>query len=169
MAIDAVRAGAEDYIVKGATDGPTFGRVIRYAIERKKREPTEEEPSEEYERTEDLYRRIVEFSQGLICTHDLDGTLLSVNPAAAIAFGWQSRTIGACRRISTSSPGRSFASVARWRAAGEAEKLNPEREEGEGRQPVLSHIVAGHVRHARRQMRIRRLVCQRPAGIPVLH
>jgi diguanylate cyclase (GGDEF)-like protein/PAS domain S-box-containing protein len=88
IAIDAVRAGAEDYIVKGSIDGITFGRVIRYAIERKKRKPSEAETTGEYERTEDLYRRIVEYSQGLICTHDLDGVLLSVNPAAAHSLGY---------------------------------------------------------------------------------
>ncbi|MDQ6718357.1 MAG: PAS domain S-box protein, partial [Gemmatimonadota bacterium] len=89
IAIDAVRAGAEDYVVKGSADGVTFGRVVRYAIERKKRKPAEMETTGEYERTEDLYRRIVEFSQGLICTHDLEGTLLSVNPAAAHSLGYE--------------------------------------------------------------------------------
>lgn len=87
IAIEAVRAGAEDYVVKGSVDGVTFARVLRYAIERKKRMPAEDESPDEYERTEDLYRRIVEFSQGLICTHDLDGKLLSVNPAAAHSLG----------------------------------------------------------------------------------
>ena len=88
VAIDAVRAGAEDYVVKGSVDGATFSRVIRYSIERKKRKPLEAESSDEYERTTDLYRRIVDYSQGLICTHDLDGKLLSVNPAAARSLGY---------------------------------------------------------------------------------
>ena len=88
VAIEAVRGGAEDYVVKGSVDGITFARVVRYAIERKKRAPSQDESREEYERTEDLYRRIVEYSQGLICTHDLDGKLLSVNPAAAHSLGY---------------------------------------------------------------------------------
>ena len=88
VAIEAVRAGAEDYLVKGSVDGITFARVLRYAIERKRRTPSEDESPDEYERTEDLYRRIVEFSQGLICTHDLDGKLMSVNPAAAHSLGY---------------------------------------------------------------------------------
>ena len=37
--------------------------------------------------SEDRYRHLVEHSQGLLCTHDLDGRLLSVNPAAARATG----------------------------------------------------------------------------------
>ena len=37
---------------------------------------------------ERLYRRLVESSLGLMCAHDLDGTLLYVSPAAAQALGW---------------------------------------------------------------------------------
>ncbi len=33
--------------------------------------------------SEQRYRNLVENSQGLICTHDMEGTLLSVNPAVA--------------------------------------------------------------------------------------
>ena len=35
-----------------------------------------------------LFRRIVESSQGLICVHDLSGTLLYVNPASAAELGY---------------------------------------------------------------------------------
>jgi PAS domain S-box-containing protein len=46
------------------------------------------------QRTQDLreserrYRELVDSSRGLICTHDLEGTLLSVNPAAARLLGY---------------------------------------------------------------------------------
>jgi DNA-binding response OmpR family regulator len=33
-AVDAVRSGAQDYLVKGKFDGPMLARVLRYAIER---------------------------------------------------------------------------------------------------------------------------------------
>jgi two-component system cell cycle sensor histidine kinase/response regulator CckA len=36
-----------------------------------------------------LYRLLVENSLGLMCTHDLQGTLLSINPAAAEALGYR--------------------------------------------------------------------------------
>jgi PAS domain S-box-containing protein len=48
------------------------------------------------QRTRDLreserrYRELVDSSRGLICTHDLEGTLLSVNPAAAQLLGYTS-------------------------------------------------------------------------------
>lgn len=35
LAAKAVRAGAQDYLVKGTVDGPSLGRSLRYAIERK--------------------------------------------------------------------------------------------------------------------------------------
>jgi diguanylate cyclase (GGDEF)-like protein/PAS domain S-box-containing protein len=38
--------------------------------------------------SERRFRRLFEESLGLICTHDLDGVLLSVNPAAANALGY---------------------------------------------------------------------------------
>jgi PAS domain S-box-containing protein len=39
--------------------------------------------------TERQYRELVEHSLGLICTHDLSGTILSVNHAAAASLGYQ--------------------------------------------------------------------------------
>lgn len=46
----------------------------------------------ELHRSEDRYRNLFNHSLGLICTHDLDGVLLSVNPAAAFATGYQPDT-----------------------------------------------------------------------------
>jgi two-component system, sensor histidine kinase and response regulator len=39
-------------------------------------------------RSEKRYRELIDFGQGLICSHDLDGKLLSVNPAAAESLGY---------------------------------------------------------------------------------
>src|SRR5215510_6458922 len=39
-------------------------------------------------KSEDRYRHLIDSSQGLICTHDMDGYLMSVNPAAASASGY---------------------------------------------------------------------------------
>jgi len=52
--------------------------------------------------SERRYRHLVENSLGLICTHDLEGTVLSVNPAAAHSLG-SSRTKGSGRTSSSSS------------------------------------------------------------------
>src|SRR5215471_14200649 len=38
--------------------------------------------------SERRYRHLVENSLGLICTHDFDGVILSINPAAAQSLGY---------------------------------------------------------------------------------
>lgn len=47
MAVDAVREGAQDYLVKGQVDGNLLIRAMRYAIERKKLEIEREKIIEE--------------------------------------------------------------------------------------------------------------------------
>src|SRR5215471_12262411 len=47
-----------------------------------------QEASEALRDSERRYRELVEYSLGLICTHDLTGTLLSINPAAARSLGY---------------------------------------------------------------------------------
>jgi phosphoserine phosphatase RsbU/P len=37
LATESVRMGAQDYVVKGATDDDTLGRIVRFAIERSRR------------------------------------------------------------------------------------------------------------------------------------
>jgi PAS domain S-box-containing protein len=44
---------------------------------------------DEFAKSERRYRDLVEFSLGLICTHDLDGRLRSINPAAAHSLGYE--------------------------------------------------------------------------------
>ncbi len=48
-----------------------------------------ERATESLRASESRYRHLVEHSQGLICTQDLEGTLLSVNMAAARLLGYQ--------------------------------------------------------------------------------
>lgn len=70
----AFAAGAQDYILKTELRDRTLERALRYAIAR--------------ERAERRYRELVEETLGFMCTHDLSGTLQSVNPAAAAALGY---------------------------------------------------------------------------------
>jgi PAS domain S-box-containing protein len=48
-----------------------------------------QQAQEAFEQSERRYRNLVEHSLGLICTHDLDGRLLSINPAAAHSLGYE--------------------------------------------------------------------------------
>src|SRR5512132_2639969 len=48
-----------------------------------------QETIEELRESERRYRELVECSLGLICTHDLTGTILSINSASANSLGYQ--------------------------------------------------------------------------------
>src|SRR5215472_18121862 len=48
-----------------------------------------QETSDALRESERRYRELVESSLGLICTHDLTGTILSINPAAANSLGYR--------------------------------------------------------------------------------
>jgi PAS domain S-box-containing protein len=62
------------------------------AIEQRIARSTSESARDELlDRSEKRYRHLVENSLGLICTHDLDGVVLSVNPAAATSLGYEPR------------------------------------------------------------------------------
>jgi two-component system cell cycle sensor histidine kinase/response regulator CckA len=62
-------AGLEDRIARNSSSDLTVGEAV---------DPLEKQ-----------YRRLVENSLGLICTHDLNGVVLSVNPAAADSLGYE--------------------------------------------------------------------------------
>src|SRR5215831_839404 len=47
-----------------------------------------QETNDALRESERRYRELVEYSLGLICTHDLTGTILSINPAAADLLGY---------------------------------------------------------------------------------
>ena len=51
-----------------------------------------QQAKEAFEQSERRYRNLVEHSLGLICTHDLDGRLLSINPAAARSLGYEAES-----------------------------------------------------------------------------
>jgi two-component system cell cycle sensor histidine kinase/response regulator CckA len=55
------------------------------------RSTSESAANESLDWSEKRYRHLVENSLGLICTHDLDGIVLSVNPAAANSLGYEPR------------------------------------------------------------------------------
>ncbi|MBN1424067.1 PAS domain S-box protein [Candidatus Fermentibacteria bacterium] len=82
----AVRAGAQDYLIKGQIPAGLLHRVLRFSVERQR-------VQEALLESEDRYRDLVENSQELICTHDLEGRILSANPWAAKVLGYGLDTI----------------------------------------------------------------------------
>ncbi len=81
ITIEAVRRGAQDYLVKGEISGPLVMRVMRYAIERKQVEAM-------LRASEARYRTLVETSPNGITLADLEGKLLLSNQQAARLHGY---------------------------------------------------------------------------------
>jgi two-component system, sensor histidine kinase and response regulator len=79
--IEAVRRGAQDYLVKGEISGPMLVRVLRYAIERKQAEAVLRE-------SEARYRALVETTPNGITLTDLDGKLVLCNQQTAALHGY---------------------------------------------------------------------------------
>jgi PAS domain S-box-containing protein len=81
QAIDAVRAGAQDYLVKSLSGFEIAARTIRYAVERHKLQLTLLE-------SEERYRLLFNAIPNAIVFTDLQYRILSWNPAAEKMYGW---------------------------------------------------------------------------------
>ncbi len=83
ITVEAVRRGAQDYLVKGEISGPLLMRVVHYAIERKQVEAV-------LRASEARYRTLVETSPNGITLADLDGKLILCNQQAVKLHGFSS-------------------------------------------------------------------------------
>jgi two-component system cell cycle sensor histidine kinase/response regulator CckA len=81
IALEAVRSGAQDYLVKGRIEGPLLARVLRYAIERKHSE-------EVLRASEAHYRAILEHIGDAVFVTDGEGRFVDVNPRACELTGY---------------------------------------------------------------------------------
>ncbi len=84
LALNAVHAGAEDYLVKGRADSPLITRAVIYALERT-------ESRKALLKAEERYRGIFENSVAGIFQTSPEGTYLDVNPALTRIYGYSSR------------------------------------------------------------------------------
>ena len=84
LAVKAVHAGAEDYLVKGRVDSQLITRAILYAIERT-------EAKKAVVMAEEKFRGIFENSVSGIFQTSPDGRYISVNPALARIYGYNTQ------------------------------------------------------------------------------
>jgi sigma-B regulation protein RsbU (phosphoserine phosphatase) len=84
LAVNAVHAGAEDYLVKGQVNSELITRAIVYAIERT-------ESKRALLQAEERYRGIFENSVAGIFQTSPQGAYLDVNPALIRIYGYSSR------------------------------------------------------------------------------
>ncbi len=81
VALEAVRSGAQDYVVKGRIEGHLLARVLRYAIERKAAE-------EALAEREQRFRALIENSADGIALFRSDGSITYASPATAAILGY---------------------------------------------------------------------------------
>jgi|HubBroStandDraft_6_1064221.scaffolds.fasta_scaffold29483_2 PAS domain S-box-containing protein len=81
LAVKAVRAGAQDYLVKGRVDGDLLVRSMRYATERAR-------SVEALERREEHYRSLIENSLDLVSILNFDGTIRYASPSHERILGY---------------------------------------------------------------------------------
>jgi PAS domain S-box-containing protein len=82
MALNAMHAGAQDYLVKGQIDGELLARTLRYSIERRQ--------ADEYIRYQS---NLLQNVSDAIIGADRDFQITSWNPAAEQIYGWQAEEV----------------------------------------------------------------------------
>jgi diguanylate cyclase (GGDEF)-like protein/PAS domain S-box-containing protein len=115
MAIEALRCGAQDYLIKGATDGRTLARSLRYAIERKRAQGAVENSH--------LLAAIVESSTDAIISVDQAGTIVSWNAGAKQLLGYRAEEVTGKPITLLVPPDRADLGSALLESAGRGERI----------------------------------------------
>ena len=85
-ALEAMQAGAQDYLVKDYIDERALPRAVRYAVERS-------HTAQELQASERKYRQLAETAQDYIVIHDLEGKIIYINRAGLTFSGYEEEEI----------------------------------------------------------------------------
>jgi two-component system cell cycle sensor histidine kinase/response regulator CckA len=107
--IEAITAGAADYLIKGAITSSGLERSFRHAFERRR-------AAEALQQSEQRYRDIVENAHDIIYSHDLAGNYTSMNAAAERITGYSCEEALTMNFVQTVAP--DFVARAREMVAG---------------------------------------------------
>ena len=98
VAVKAVQAGAQDYLVKGQVDDNALVRSMRYAIERTRRHTAEEalrQTTEEFRAAQEIQQRLFPAAAPNLPGFDIAGALYSAKAAAGDYYDFIPMTNGA--------------------------------------------------------------------------
>lgn len=85
-ALEALRRGAQDYLVKGFVEGHVLARSLRYAVERQRARDT-------LRRERDFTAAVVNAVGNLVVVLDADGRVASFNRACELATGYSQQEV----------------------------------------------------------------------------
>lgn len=91
--IEAVRRGAQDYLVKGAESSESLLRIIRYAIERHRSEAARHRAEENFMEIQERFESLFHSAHDILYLHDFDGNLLDANEAALDFLGYERKEL----------------------------------------------------------------------------
>jgi PAS domain S-box-containing protein len=89
IAVNAMKAGAMDYIPKNLITPLSLGQIIRNIIRFKEIEKQKIAAENIVKQSEKRHRIFFEKSQIFLCTHDLEGNFINVNFAGAKSLGYE--------------------------------------------------------------------------------
>lgn len=95
--VEAMKAGAADYLVKGELDAPTLERSIRYAVERGRSEAA-------LLKSEARFRSVVQHSSDVIMILDADSVIRYVSPSVERIFGYPGDELTGVKLTDTAHP-----------------------------------------------------------------
>jgi len=87
VALQALHAGAQDYLIKGRVDGASLARSIRYAIGRTQAEEALRARTDEQRQQAKYLRTLIDLLPMFVWLKDTHSTYLTVNQATAAARG----------------------------------------------------------------------------------